>query len=130
MPYKLAHPSKLSPPTLFTTVEDASAAGREFWPKDVFHVKQVREARLSDYFTLPDLVSSLRERMQFISGDDSPMDARIATEDGLPNEGELVFDDPDLAETIRHVLDTFAEIKQLDLSAMLIVEADYVIRPE
>lgn len=92
-------------------------------------MKQVRQALLSDYFSLPDLVSSLRERMVHLSGDDSLLDTRLPGDDQLPNEGDLVFDDPALAESIGDVLDMFAGMRQLDLSALLIVEADHVIKP-
>lgn len=129
MPFRIGKRGQLSPPTLYTTVEDALAAGKETWPTDVFHVEQVREAKLSDFFTLSDLVSSLRERMAFLSGDDSVMDSRIVKEGMLPNEGDKVFDDPILGEAIRDTLDAFAEYSHLDLSSLLIVEDRREIRP-
>jgi hypothetical protein len=92
-------------------------------------VEQVRQARLSDYFRVPDLVSILRERMVYLSGDDSVMDTRIVAEGDLPNEGDSVFVDPRLAEALGDVLDTFAEAHQLDLSGQFVVEADHVVKP-
>jgi hypothetical protein len=95
----------------------------------VFHVEQVRQAKLSDYFRAQDLSSALRERMAAISGDDSVMDTRVTPDGGAPNEGPNVFDDPVLDEAIRETLDAFADHAQLDLSALLIVESRLEVKP-
>jgi hypothetical protein len=114
---------------LFPTPEEAVAAGREFWPTDVFHVEQVRAAKLSDYFRADDLTGALRERMAAISGDDSVMDTRITPEGALPNEGDSVFADPLLSLSIGETLDAFAEFHHLDLSALQIVEHRMTVKP-
>lgn len=91
-------------------------------------MEQVREAKLSDFFHITDLVSLLRERMTTIAGDDSPMDQRVIKPGQLPNEGDKVFDDPVLTDAIGETLDAFAEYKHLDLSSLMIVESRHDIR--
>lgn len=95
----------------------------------MFHVKQVRPGLLSDYLLVSDVLGAMRERMVALSGDDSVMDARIVAEGNLPNEGDSVFSDPLLQQALGEVLDAFAEARQLNLSGLLIVEADHVIKP-
>lgn len=129
MPFRLANPTKLSPPTLFTTVEDAFAAGREFWPTEAFRVEEVRQAKLSDFFSIADLQGSLRERMHALCGDDSAMDQRMSSVSGLPNEGEKMFDHPLLIEAMTETLDAFEKYIQLDLTALLIVEHSVDVKP-
>jgi hypothetical protein len=95
----------------------------------MFHVEQVREAKLSDYFRVSDLVSALRERMAAISGDDSVMDTRAAVDGLLPNEGPNVFDDPVLTDAVAETLDAFAEYSHLNLTSLLIVESRLEVKP-
>lgn len=119
---------------MFETVEAAAAAGKlAFEYEDgngfeTFHVEHVRQAKLSDFFKLSNLVSDLRENMAEKCGDDSVMDTRYSPPDGASNEGPKVFSDPQLEGALGATLDEFAVFAELDLSALMIVEARHEVR--
>lgn len=123
MPYKIAHGSKLSPPTLYASPEEAVAAGKDAFPGEDFKVQEVRPARLSDFYSPTKLVGDIREGMAELCGDDSVLDA--VKEDGQP-----MFDHSQFNLSIQEALDNFAEDMGLDLSAINIVVRTHDVRAE
>lgn len=85
MQFKLHHNTRLSPPTLFDTAEEAIAEGKKAFvifddhdnPTNRFEnflILEIRPATLGDFFDFRVLVGDLRERMSAKCGDDTALD--------------------------------------------------------
>lgn len=81
-----------------------------------FNVVEVRQALLSDYFNVTTLVGDLRESMQELSRDTSPLDS-----------SKFTFGLADLDVRIGTVLNEYARLKDIDLSGLLIRGKSHVI---
>jgi hypothetical protein len=134
MQFRLACSTRLAPPTLFTTREEAAAEGKLAFAVgdhgffETFHVEQVRPAKMSDFFSMAHVIGDLRENMATKCGDDSAMDARESSPNLAPNEGPRVFDNPQLEIALGRVLDDFVELSGVDMSSLMIVETRHAVR--